>query len=276
MNESKKNKGVIVVISILVVIVLTLGGYILYDKVLKKDEVREENPMEEKEEIEEEEELFDNAIKEEISQKISILESIQKIDTEQNEIAPIYKKDIKSSDMSNDIKLDSVLDNLYYQKNGKSPVTTDYDLSMYGGEEFVQLDLLEVENVYYNLYGDKKIEHKNIESCPQYIYDSKNQKYYGAAACGGTTNLSIESYIYKYTTKSDKLYAYVSLAIVEADDQGTIVYTDYERQNKYSNPINNLENIITIDNYKEFSQYQYTFTKNDDGTYYFDSIEKIV
>ncbi len=200
----------------------------------------------------------------------------------------IYKRDFSNNELSDEIKLFHVLENLYIEKMDNSPVTTDYDLSIFGNgnEDFVvQIDVSLVEDFYYDLYGNKQINHRDFKelwNCPMAIYDEKNQKYYLAASCGGTSNVSLTTYIDKYTEDDDYFHVYIRLGAIEGAEDGSSItaYTDFARKKKYrelteEELIHGID-IITEDNYKDFSEYKYTFSKKQDGTYYFDSIMKIV
>ena len=97
-----------------------------------------------------------------------------------------------------------------------------------------------------------------------------NKKYYGSAECGGTTAGSLDIYKYKYTSDKDNYYVYLSLSSGTLDKDGEpLCYIDYNRTLEVD-----CEK-IGQNNYQNFSQYKYTFTKDDNGDYVFSKLEKI-
>lgn len=282
MKEKKQNKGMIVIIVILVLALLGTTGYIVYDKFLKEEvNVSKENKNNSQyENVEKEKEVTDSLLKEGLSLKIAMLEKISNTETEKYRSGYIYKKDISNSEINSDTKLYNVLQNLYHENEGLIPVTTNYDFKELEPYKSVatQIDVSLVTERYNDLYGERVVDHKNLDGCPMFIYDAENSKYYGMAECGGTSSTYLKSYNNKYTQLKDDFYVYVSVASITYNDQegNSTVYTDYEMQNKYKDvTIAEVENIINSSNYKDFSEYKYTFTKNKNGNYIFSSIERV-
>ena len=191
----------------------------------------------------------------------------------------IYIKNIESSQISNDIKLYNVLEGLYIEYYGRSPVTTNYNfgsMEVYK-DHMVQLDESLVETEYKKMYGNDSIVHKSFNNqCPMFIYDDVNNKYYGDAQCGGVTGVGILTYVNKVTTMDNDAYVYVSLGSWEVTETwpNNNIYTNYERTKLYKDNVTNYENFINESNYKDFSEYKYTFV-NEDGNYIFKSLERI-
>ncbi len=281
-NKRKLSTGFVILIVILILALIGITSYVVYDSISSKDDTLEDSMSDGKKENTEKE-VFDNTIRDELSKKVKILEKIANLDTEQYRSGYLYKNSINNSELDGELKLYNILENLYLEKDGKSPITTDYDVSIFGGEPVVQIDVTEVEDSYYNLYGNKTITHKDSKNnCPAFIYDSRNQKYYGASACGGTSGVWLETYITNYTEDNNNYYVYVSLGAYQVPENATDkieLYTDYERKNKYREVLDeevySSNGIINSSNYSDFSQYKYIFTKSSSGSYYFERIERL-
>lgn len=279
-DKKKRSKGLIITIIILIILVLGLTGYILVDKdVIRLSETTNtEDKSSNKETDNKERPIEYKAIRDELRQKVSNLEEINSIETEGYRSGYIYKKDTTNQDIPNDIKLQLALDSIY-SLSAASIVTTDYNFGQLDSQIFRQIYVEDVEDYYYSLFGSKNVNHKDYSgTCPMYIYDSKNNKYYGASECGGTSAIGIVTYINKYSQDDSHAYVYVSLGSINGEYQK--IYTDYSQNNEYTKESfddftgsNGSE--INESNYKDFSQYKYTFNKNSDGSYYFSSIKKI-
>lgn len=292
MENKEKSKSLTTLLVILLISLTASIGYIFYDKIIRDKNIskndttiKEENDNKQEERI-----STDVSLNNDLTQKVKQLElffSIKGNDGKYyNSLFPgieskyrgwdIYIKNITNDDISPDVKLYNVLEKLYYENLGKSPVTTNYDFKELGYDKEVidvQLDVSLVESQYRALYGSSTFSHKNFGFCPTFIYDSINLKYYGSAQCGGVSEWIIDTYINKITTTSDKAYAYVSLASIYWPEEK--VYTNYESTILYTGEVGNIyKDIINEENYEQFSEYKYTFTK-DGENYHFESIEKI-
>jgi len=281
--EEKKTPNVLItIIGIAVIFLMLIVGWYAGGRFAETEDKFVNGKIEEKEskkekEVEKEIELV--ALRDDLSDKVALMESIHVFDSKHNGYAVIYSKDIKSSDISDDEKLFSILDDLEneYYNNG---VTTDYDFGISTLDQFTltQLDVKMVENEYKKLYGNDEIKHKSLEGnlyCPGMIYDSKNNKYYsGVGACGyGGFPESPFTYINRMTTKGNNAYVYVNFGVYDTSNNN--IYTDYEKTKLYKTENDvELENYITKDNYEDFSEYKYTFVK-EDGNYIFKSVERV-
>lgn len=293
--KKKTNIVLILIIILLTVLCVGLVGYIFYEKsedmVVDKNIENKNNNNNNSEVMDEEKEVFDNTIRDDLKSKISFLEKLEFQAYERDRYTgwgwKIYKKSVKSIEIDNAEKLYYILKALYPEKRGKSKVTTDFDINSLGeGVEITQVDVSEVEDKFYNLYGNRDISYRNFKedwTCPIAIYDAKNSKYYLAAECGGTTNVTFKTYISKFTEDKDNYYVYIRVGVLEGPinyGDNSVLYTDYERQNKYkkltNEELSKIEEIINKDNYQDFSAYKYTFKKNGAKTSYFDSIERLV
>lgn len=274
-NSEKKSKSnlLMIIICIIITIVMFFVG-VFVGKIHYEPEVRIVD------EVITEEDVTLEALRNDLVNKVNILERISQRTgfelwpEEKNRYyssGDIYIKDTDITQIPNELKLYTVLENLYYYDLGKSYVTTNYDfgsMSMYKNI-FTQLDVEKVEKEYKYLFGNTTISHKKFDGCPSFIYDSVNNKYYGSSECGGTSAGGIVTYVNKVTSTDDEAYVYVSLGSA-VDGK---FYTDFEMTKEYTA---NVENglVINENNYKEFSEYKYTFVK-EKGNYIFNNIKKI-
>lgn len=125
---------------------------------------------------------------------------------------------------------------------------------------------------YKILFGFENISTKNINvNCESYVYDKKANAFVMVAnGCGTAAPVAIQkTYVYDVTEDSDNVYVYLAYGVTGQNEKGEfIAYTDYAMNKRYTG---NVTKDFTIDesNYKDFSKYKYTFTKNSDGTYTF-------
>ena len=278
-EEKSKSKGLVITIVILAILLAGAIGYIVGEKVgiiKTPKETNESNTKKVKFKIladEKEVIIEDDSIKNNIKEKVEILNSINSTAAGMNtsqDLAylggALFMQDYTNETLSQDTKLDTVLRRIL---NGKSQLTINQS---------------EVETKYYNLFGKSEIVHKTIGKCPMFTYNGQTKTYEGISACGGTSGKAIESYIEKYTKQNDKIYVYVRVGATSLDmESGKLfVYSNVSLQNKISeidatNTVDNpRKNVINESNYKEFSQYKYTFNYNkDSNNYYFASIKKL-
>lgn len=279
-NEQNNNKvnngaGFLIIIVALLIVVFGLGGYIVYDKFIS-DDSKESTEEKEKKEVA----LNDNAVKEQLAKSITILEGAELYQDGGKSgyyfQGDVYAKNIKSSDITYAQKLYSVLKSVYnnneYFINDSSEVPT----KSANGEK--------VDNLFKSVFGEKTThDTTTVGTCPKFNYDTTDNKYHAAGACGGTSVCGFETYNNKYTVQGDKYYVYVSFAsscYVENSDPNIHatrkVYTNYEHNKEYEGQITDVNNkYITEENYDKFSEYKYTFTKTKDGDYKFVSVEKV-
>lgn len=274
-NMTKKGAGFLIIIVALLVVIFGLGGYILYDKVLSdgsKDDIEEKEKKEEKEVL-----LNDNAVKEQLSKSISILEGTELYADEGTSgyyfHGDIYKKGIKASDMSYAQKLHSVLKSVYNNNEYFISDSSELPTRSANGEK--------VDNLYKSVFGETtKHDDTVVGTCPKFNYDNGDKKYHAQGACGGTSQCGMVTYNNKYTVKGDNYYVYTnvgaSCAVMDGSAQtGRKIYTDYEHTKAYEGEIEDNGKFITEKNHDKFSEYKYTFIKTKDGDYKFVSVEKV-
>lgn len=311
--KNKSNKGVILLIILLILIILALVGYIFYDKGIIFKKAMSTKQTEEKIE-ETEKSLKDQNIIKQVSNKIDILLGNISSETDfkqsYNYLAHDFRYSLLKKKLTKEEKQKIVLDSIQWQnitddnwKNIariKEMVEAD---KQYTTEELAikahkqaSADIVNSKSI--ELFGEK-IENPITqigENCLIYIYDENTKTYYKPEPrCGGTSAGYVNSYKSKFTTKNDNIYVYVSYAFEKFEDASTSNYEDDYRQiyrdfsdikdmtitynendktqytiNAYNGETFNLD----ASNYKEFSEYKYTFKKDSNDNYYFVSVKQ--
>ena len=155
-----------------------------------------------------------------------------------------------------------------------------------------QLTEEKVNNYSLQLFGEKIENSKEqMGKCPMYIYDSNQKMYYRPnPQCGGTSGPDvIHSYKSKFIQKENEAHVYISLAHLAANqenyngemlnlykdfdlnDNGTITLKDCPDKYSFYNP--NV-NVMTITDYKLYSEYKFIFKQDKNGNYYFVKVEQ--
>lgn len=143
-----------------------------------------------------------------------------------------------------------------------------------------------------SLFG-KKIETpvEEVGGCPIYLYDVNQRKYYRPQIqCGGANGSQVKSYKSNFIEIGDEVNVYVSYAFaIPTGANRFIIYKDFEissEELQYANPTYTKEykTGVTSDyvsnfkldetNYQEFSEYKFTFKKDNNDNYYFVSVEQ--
>ena len=278
-KESNGVNNILIILLIVISICLVVSvSYITYDKIFKDDTIEKEDDLKDNnDDVEKETDSIE--LNNTMKRYVEILERINVVGDYSSGFGSgvIYANNFKNSDILGDDKLHAVLKQLYVENRDKSPVTTDYDFGNdYMKSVNTQIEVSEVERIYKDLFGSSVGEHKDFGICPYFIYDSVNSKYYGSMQCGNASTLFFETYVYSVTTKGNDVYVYVSFASSDMGNAGPVIYTDYERTDVYKDNVQpqELVDIVNENNYNDFSQYKYVFTKNGDS-YSFTNIEKI-
>ena len=268
-NIAKRGAGLIIIVVALLMAVLGLGGYIMYDKFFNDNKSSKTTEKEEKKEEkkDEKEKVFnDNAIETQLKTSINILEKLEFLGDDVNHYyrkGDIYYKNIKNEEIKDGVKLYAVLNSVYYNNN-------DYfvDDHKFADDSRKSADADKINKLYKSVFGeDAKTNDFGKNNCPTYEYDATTKKYYGLSACGGTSGFWILTKADRFTKKGDNYYAYVKLAVIEGGEKA---YTDYAKTNIYDGTIDKAnvwdgEKFFTEENKESFSEYKYTFTKTKDG-----------
>lgn len=278
-NMAKKGAGFLIIIVALLIALLGLGGYLIYDKFIAPEEDNKKTEEKEKKEEKKEEKevaLNDNAIETQLKTSINILEKLEFLGDDVNHYSrkgDIYYKNIKNEEIKDGVKLYAVLNSVYYDNSNY--FVDDHKVE---GDSRKSADADKINKLYKSVFGeDAKTNDFGKNNCPVYEYDATTKKYYGNSGCGGTSGFWILTKADRFTKKGDNYYAYVKLAVIEGGEKA---YTDYAKTNTYNGTIDkaNLwdgEKFFTDENKESFSEYKYTFTKTKDGDYKFVSVEKV-
>lgn len=258
-----KNKGHGLLIFLLLLIIIALALYICYDKGLigeKDSEIISTVKNDDKDESE---------VKE--TEKTEVLEVVS------NDVKHLFNtltsgtgqycgiwnyfsdKKVTTEDISNDLAASIVLNSLYNNGmaiNRKATVFTK--------------DQMDAE--MRKIFGkDYQYTHKDIDICPSYKYDEKEQTYtVGDGQCSGACGAPNKAKIVKALKKNDKIEIYVRVLFSSLNDSVSTVY--YKDVNK-TQPINVekagvVDYYISDETYAEGSLYKMTFNL-EDGNYIF-------
>ena len=165
----------------------------------------------------------------------------------------------------------------------------DNDMANYvRGQEMkgIKADVFSAE--YVDLFGQQPSKEgiNDQNYCPKVMHNVTYDFYYLDARCGGTGPYTSSYYKSKYTADSDHAYIYISAGTVNAENN--VIYCDVINSEtigtnppdicgQWSNEGYNNYNNFALDgsNYQDFAQYRFVFNKADNGTYYFDKVEKV-
>lgn len=282
-KESNKGLKILLVISILIIIGLT--GYIVYDKVINKEEKEITTEKKEKQiTTKKDNKLSTNeSIIQMLSKVIGISDSyLDECDTSQNIVNYFGKNpsvDIKS--LSNSWKL-SFIYKLKEYKGYKleEQLSEDNSPIIYYNEE-------PIKNIYKTLFGDGYSPVKfPILYDIEMEYDSSKQKYYYNSGFGnmcGPTSYAYSKFDYaEEEGNTINLYANYFVAISDNANNKYKIYSDYDQNNlittlpmDFSISKEQRDLKIIKDYSSKLGKYKYTFIKNAEGNYIFTSVNKI-
>ena len=273
MSERKKNKGLIMLVVILVLALIMTTGYIVYDKFIAGGEVEEKN-----------DDNKVNTIKEDIS------EQLVDVDVNSTEIQDLFSnishglnsycginyyyqdKKIFAGDLSNDLVFDIILSQLYNDRKAQGEL---YPFSQIGdGFTVNELD----EKITSTFGKNYSFTHRTINSCPVFEYDSVNQKYVinSSPGCGGTCGAMNLKKVVRALKNDQTIELYVRVLFAGGVDT-TDYYKDYNKTQKVEGlemDSNNFFPIESDNNVAKGSLYKLTF-ENEGGNYVFVSSELV-
>lgn len=273
MSERKKNKGLIMLVVILVLALIMTTGYIVYDKFIAGGEVEDKN-----------DDNKVNTIKEDIS------EQLVDVDVNSTEIQDLFSnishglnsycginyyyqdKKIFAGDLSNDLVFDIILSQLYNDRKAQGEL---YPFSQIGdGFTVNELD----EKITSTFGKNYSFTHRTINSCPVFEYDSVNQKYVinSSPGCGGTCGAMNLKKVVRALKNDQTIELYVRVLFAGGVDT-TDYYKDYNKTQKVEGlemDSNNFFPIESDNNVAKGSLYKLTF-ENEDGNYVFVSSELV-
>ncbi len=286
MEEKKKsNMPLIIIIVILLLAVVGLGGYIVYDKVVLKNDKIDTNEKKtiDKDEDDDVEETLSESEKTELSTKTSqilfrgILRGINGADayvTSDDEQFISYGLDSK------------ILTDANVTLETKALVALNSVVGTRVTMERTEKSEEEVKNAYKSYFGTdwKDIDLNNLGvSCPYFSYDSGKKVFYADAACGGSSANKTVLHKDDYEIENGVATVDLYVASLVVDPNGKLVLTseinpNYERldSSKIITEVSQSdENYVMSETDREkSSKYELSFKKADDGSFYFNSITK--
>ena len=295
-NKKKTRKtGIILGYIALTLIIIGLIIYILFDKGIilnnsnnKKDSNK---TVEDKKEVVEKQ-LENETTKNELKEKIAAILGVEYTDESVNKYSTDRTKILTDKfSLTDDYKLEIAINNIKQANIPTNVTNIDIDpIESLGLNNntikerllgAMQVSVNEVEEKYKELFGTDIKEFKSLGTTykqPLYVYDKGNNVYYIINVGGSTTTTNTYLYNNKYTTKGDNAYVYVNFGISEYNIDTNLydIYKDAVNKTIYKAGVDETSvSSFKIDssNYKEFSEYKFQFTKNNDGSYYFSNVE---
>lgn len=279
--EKKSNKGVIVLIVLLILCIIGLVSYILVDKnIIKLNNTTVENEQVEENNTSED----DNGIEINVDN-----ENINALFNNAHHLSigietQIYRDGgYKVSDMTTDEKFTLLASQWYNELN------THIDYIGQTNDQITELNEETLKNLYERTFGPNTYERPTQITdglCATFTYDEAYQGYIerNGAGCGGTSAFGAYEKIISATRYSDRIE--IVSATVYLDGMSNQMYKDYNKTTSLGellineNTTNNNEerentyNQYIEDNKDNLEQYTYTYMLNEDGFYYLTSVER--
>ena len=279
--EKKSNKGVIVLIVLLILCIIGLVSYILVDKnIIKLNNTTVENEQVEENNTSED----DNGIEINVDN-----ENINALFNNAHHLSigietQIYRDGgYKVSDMTTDEKFTLLASQWYNELN------THIDYIGQTNDQITELNEETLKNLYERTFGPNTYERPAQITdglCGTFIYDEVYQGYIerNGGGCGGTSAFGVHEKIISATKYNDRIE--IVSAVVYLDGMSQQMYKDYNKTTSLGellineNTTNNSEerentyNKYIEDNKDNLEQYTYTYTLNEDGFYYLTSVER--
>ncbi len=279
--EKKSNKGVIVLIVLLILCIIGLVSYILVDKnIIKLNNTTVENEQVEENNTSED----DNGIEINVDN-----ENINALFNNAHHLSigietQIYRDGgYKVSDMTTDEKFTLLASQWYNELN------THIDYIGQTNDQITELNEETLKNLYERTFGPNTYERPTQITdglCATFTYDEAYQGYIerNGAGCGGTSAFGASEKIISATKYSDRIE--IVSATVYLDGMSNQMYKDYNKTTSLGellineNTTNNNEerentyNQYIEDNKDNLEQYTYTYMLNEDGFYYLTSVER--
>ena len=280
--EKRKNKGLIAIVVILAVCVIGLVVYILMDHgVFQENKTVEQGEVEENNSSEETEEDNGVAISTDNASIQLLFENAHSLSIGPETL--IFRDGgYQVSEMSTEEKMTLVASQwaslVEQYSTGTSPnLTTTY---------YLEEDTL--KDIYERTFGPNTYQAVNQITdglCTTLTYDASAKRYSdsGPDGCGGTTVFSVHEDIIDAKKYNDRIEIVSAVFYMDPDN----LYKDYNKATVLEansfDPTNTVENQAereaAYDQYIEahkdnLEQYTYTYTLNEDGFYYLDSVER--
>ena len=283
----KQNKsgstGLGIIIGLLIAVIVGMGAYIVFDKVIDKhkDEGTKETTPKSSQTTTTEKELDINS---DLIKKLSKVVGAYKNDELSKYTNYFYKnKKVILKDEPLEFRLSlaaRTLDNSSFKED-----KTDFDPENGKfGIAYVSEDL--VKDAYKNIFGttsDYKRSNFDLGNCANdYTWSSTNNRYESPyiEGCGGSSCEWINSKVSsakQITTKSeDKIEIYEKIINFSGCESTMKYYADYDKTNLLEEVSSVLDEEVLFNKYSDkASTYKYTFVKDSAGNYVFTSVEKV-
>ncbi len=263
----KKSNTSLVIVCLVALVLIGVTGVVAFNYGKEQASDKEEVKVEDKKE--EEKDITNKALKEFFLQKIAIIEtaSLKGMDASAK-INSIYSKDIVGTEnLDTDSMYTSVFDN-----NQDSFEQVPEKLSDHYDEQANVKPLLEDVK---NIYGDIDDFSGKTKGCPTYYLNK--DIVYRTYRCGFVITHDTISFLDRITELDKSTYVYVYVGAYESSEKDGLntIYSDPNLQTKYKTQSINASLKFTEKEYKNFTQFRYTFIKNADGYYIFSKLEKI-
>lgn len=308
------NKGKTIIVWILIIVLLGVIGYCgyrIYDKLNSNNtetNSNKQNNTEEKNNIEEKEvELTVETVKADVLDKLNMILGLNRERGILVKSTFDLSNNLAKADRSDKVFFDFLLP----QSNEKTNILNNEQklkLALFNSgsgmtevSENKEISLETLKTRYKALFNEEIEQFDDV--CIAwycYKYDQTKNVYYESSTMidGASGGSGIISYINAINYVNDFVYVYINFGSYEVDFQGGgnkcyVVdgVVNYDDKMNYDNPIfvgkygyDNVNDKVIYEcedfkidesNYKEFTNYKFTFKKNSEGTYYFDKVEKV-
>lgn len=305
-KEKSKDSSLIIVCTILIIVIAGLVGLIGFTlgqnttKQVNSNYANKNNKTEEEiKDIDNLTELsteIDSIISNQVSTEYIISNNYSNYKFRYGVLKNTMTKEYKQEIVLNNIEWDEITDDSWQKCDKMKEIVDSYtepeiEENWYL-KESKQVTVEKVNKYSISLFGEKITNpQEKIGTCPLYLYDEEQQLYFRPSPqCGGTYAGEINSYKSKFTQKGTTAYVYVSIAYIIPNEDGTYsIYKDVDYSSgdlyfgqttyidKYETeyPIYS-ENQFSLNetNYKDFSEYKFTFEQASNGNYYFVKVEQ--
>lgn len=260
MENQGKSKTLLILLIIFIILTLILGGYILYDKVIIKDEIKTEesnnnsNPNE------------SETIIKEVSIKNAEIEELYKYVQSSSKsfsvcLGEFYLKPFKNHSLSDKVSL--VLIN--YAENFKKPIDNSIAIkldSQNGSEYYIEPEI--VKNGMKYLYN---IQIDNFDNKANYAWEyNSDLDLFLDIPGGGDYGAKIVEKIIDYNELDNEINLTTVKAEIGYDTNSVYRYYNDENTLVFKGLGDSFD--FTEENVNKFPQLKYIFKKNEKGSYY--------
>lgn len=264
MQENKRNGiGLGILIGILIMLVIGMGSYIIYDKVLKNNNYNEENKEEQKEQQDIPEDLDVN------SELVQQLYSYTDTFCRNNRKFFYENNKLLMNDLKNEYKLYLAMSNMIRDNN------LDLD-----DDNPTNYPLKKFEDSMNKVFGSNVsyIKEKTL-LFPDLEFNNDDVVIYSSAGCGvgawyERKLVLAKKYSDRIEIDEKNIYVVAGAGI----DGGPGIFKEYTEniENPFVKEVYSENNESYVDKYeKDLPTYRYTYNIDDQGNYYLYSVEKI-